>query len=148
MKAINHLSYELQFCPRSRSMSLLAYCYYMSQDFLNSARVYEQLSKFYPEVTEYKLYLAQSHYKNGDFEQALKVSQAISDPASQQKVILLQSLIRYEQDEIQHAKSLLRQGIISLIQPTRRIRISLSTVAAFYTRRASMRRPESSLWTP
>jgi tetratricopeptide repeat protein 30 len=47
-------------------MSLLAYCYYMSQDFLNSARVYEQLSKFYPEVTEYKLYLAQSHYKNGD----------------------------------------------------------------------------------
>lgn len=49
-------------------------------------------------MTEYKLYLAQSHYKNGDFEQALKVSQAISDPASQQKVILLQSLIRYEQD--------------------------------------------------
>ena len=38
--AINHLNYELQFCPRSRSMSLLAYCYYMSQDFLNSARVY------------------------------------------------------------------------------------------------------------
>jgi len=39
-EAINHLNYELQFCPRSRSMSLLAYCYYMSQDFLNSARVY------------------------------------------------------------------------------------------------------------
>lgn len=66
IQAINHLTYELQFCPRSRSMSLLAYCYYMSQDFLNSARVYEQLSKFYPEVTDYKLYLAQSHYKNGD----------------------------------------------------------------------------------
>lgn len=82
----------------------------MSQDFLNSARVYEQLSKFYPEVTEYKLYLAQSHYKNGDFEQALKVSQSINDSAYQQKVILLQSLIRYEQDEIQHAKALLRQG--------------------------------------
>jgi len=82
----------------------------MSQDFLNSARVYEQLSKFYPEVTEYKLYLAQSHYKNGDFDQALKVTQTINDNAYQQKVILLQSLIRYEQDEIQHAKSLLRQG--------------------------------------
>lgn len=91
-------------------MSLLAYCYYMSQDFLNSARVYEQLSKFYPEVTEYKLYLAQSHYKNGDFDQALKVTQSINDPSSQQKVILLQSTIRYEQDEIQHAKSLLRQA--------------------------------------
>ncbi len=98
IKAIDLLSYELQFCPRSRSMSLLAYCYYMSQDFLNSARVYEQLSKFYPEVTEYKLYLAQSHYKNGDFDQALKVTQSINDAASQQKVILLQSVIRYEQD--------------------------------------------------
>jgi len=97
-KAINHLNYELQFCPRSRSMSLLAYCYYMSQDFLNSARVYEQLSKFYPEITEYKLYLAQSHYKNGDLEQALKVSLTIQDPEYSQKVILLQSLIRYEQD--------------------------------------------------
>lgn len=52
----------------------------MSQDFLNSARVYEQLSKFYPEVTEYKLYLAQSHFKNEDFDQALKVSQTILDP--------------------------------------------------------------------
>ena len=79
-------------------MSLLAYCYYMSQDFLNFARVYEQLFKFYPEITEYKLYLAQSHFKNGDLEQAHKVSLAIQDPEYSQKVILLQSLIRYEQD--------------------------------------------------
>lgn len=129
-------------------MSLLAYCYYMSQDFLNSARVYEQLSKFYPEVTEYKLYLAQSHYKNGDFDQALKVTQSINDSSSQQKVILLQSLIRYEQDEIQHAKALLRQGKPLPMQPTRRIRISSSMRAAFSTRRASMRKPESNLWTP
>jgi len=61
-------------------------------------------------VTEYKLYLAQSHYKNGDFDQALKVSQTINDPDYHQKLILLQSLIRYEQDEISHAKALLRQA--------------------------------------
>jgi len=42
--------------------------------------------------------LAQSHYKNGDFIQALKVSQTIQDPTYQHKIILLQSLIRYEQD--------------------------------------------------
>lgn len=126
-------------------MSLLAYCYYMSQDFLNSARVYEQLSKFYPEVTEYKLYLAQSHYKNGDFEQALKVTQGINDPASQQKVILLQSLIRYEQDEIQHAKSLLRQGNSYHIKPTKRIRISLSMEGASSTKKESMKKQGSSL---
>jgi tetratricopeptide repeat protein 30 len=70
----------------------------MSQDFLNSARVYEQLAKYYPDVTEYRLYLAQSHYKNGDFDQALKTSQGIQDPNYQHKIILLQSLIRYEKD--------------------------------------------------
>lgn len=118
----------------------------MSQDFLNSARVYEQLSKFYPEVTEYKLYLAQSHYKNGDFEQALKVSQSISDPNSQQKVILLQSLIRYEQDEIQHAKSLLRQGKKKHIQPAR-IQISSLMKDAFFTRKENSKRPDSNSLT-
>lgn len=96
----------------------------MSQDFLNSARVYEQLSKFYPEVTDYKLYLAQSHYKNGDFDQALKVTQSINDPAFQQKVILLQSLIRYEQDEIQHSKALLRQGTNMVTKRTKKTQIS------------------------
>ena len=120
----------------------------MSQDFLNSARVYEQLSKFYPEVTEYKLYLAQSHYKNADLEQALKVTQSINDPASQQKVILLQSLIRYEQDEIQHAKSLLRQGSYSSIQPTKKIQISLSMKDVFFTKKENSRKPELSLLMP
>lgn len=91
-------------------MSLLAYCYYMSQDFSNAARVYEQLVKYYPEVPEYKLYLAESHYKNGDLDEALKVSQTIQDPEYQQKLILLQALIKYSQDEIPHAKALLRQG--------------------------------------
>lgn len=129
-------------------MSLLAYCYFMSQDFLNSARVYEQLSKFYPEVTEYKLYLAQSHYKNGDFEQALKVTQTINDQASQQKVILLQSLIRYEQDEIQHAKALLRQGNVWVMQPIRTIRISLSIRGASSTRRGSSKMPVSNSSMP
>lgn len=110
MQAITHLNYELQFCPRSRSMSLLAYCYYMSQDFSNAARVYEQLVKYYPEVHDYKLYLAESHYKNGDLDEALKVSQTIQDPEYRQRLIQLQALIKYSQDEIQHAKALLRQG--------------------------------------
>ena len=41
---------------------------------------------------------------------ACSFSITIQDPSYQQNIILLQSLIRYEQDEIQHAKSLLRQG--------------------------------------
>jgi tetratricopeptide repeat protein 30 len=70
----------------------------MSQDFSNSARVYEQLAKYYPEVTDYKLHLAESHYKNGDLDEALKVSQTIQDPTYKQKLILLQALIKYSQD--------------------------------------------------
>ena len=31
--AINVLNHELQFCQKGRVMSLLGYCYYMSQDF-------------------------------------------------------------------------------------------------------------------
>jgi len=40
-EAIEHLNYELQFCPKSRALSLLAYCYYQNQDFTNSSKIYE-----------------------------------------------------------------------------------------------------------
>jgi len=49
-------------------MSLLAYCHYMSQDFSNSAKVYEQLVRLNPEVDEYKIYLAQSYYRDGLYD--------------------------------------------------------------------------------
>lgn len=67
-EAIQYLNYELQFCPKSRAMSLLAYCHYMSQDFSNSAKVYEQLVRLNPEVDEYKIYLAQSYYRDGLYD--------------------------------------------------------------------------------
>jgi tetratricopeptide repeat protein 30 len=108
-EAIDQLNYELQFCPQSRSMSLLAYCYYMQNEFSQSARVYEQLSRLYPEVSDYRFYLAQSYYKNGDYDSALKTAVDISDPEAQQKLKLLISLIRYEKDELGHAKTILRQ---------------------------------------
>ncbi len=58
MDAIEYLNYELQFCPKSRALSLLGYCYFMVQDFTNASNIYEQLVRYYPEVDEYKLYLA------------------------------------------------------------------------------------------
>jgi hypothetical protein len=39
-KAIQYLNYELEFCPKSRALSLLGYCYFMSQDFSNAAKMY------------------------------------------------------------------------------------------------------------
>ena len=38
-EAIQYLNYELQFTPRSRTLSLLGYCYYMKQDFSNACKM-------------------------------------------------------------------------------------------------------------
>ena len=46
----------------------------------------------------------------GLYDEALKICQQIENLAHQQKIIVLQALIRYEKDEIQHAKTLLRQS--------------------------------------
>ena len=56
------------------------------------------------------MYLAESHYKNGDFDEAARIAQTINDEEYNQKLILLQMLIKYSQDDIQHAKSLLPQA--------------------------------------
>jgi tetratricopeptide repeat protein 30 len=59
--AVKLLTMEMQNFPRSRAaLSLLGYCYYHMQDFANSAQTYETLSKYYPDVEEYKIYFAQS----------------------------------------------------------------------------------------
>ncbi|KRX06803.1 hypothetical protein PPERSA_11448 [Pseudocohnilembus persalinus] len=108
--AIEHLNYELQFTPSSRTMSLLAYSYFMSQDYQNATKIYEQLVRHYPEVDDYKLYYAQSLYKEGLYDEALKASQAIENKEYEGKQIQLQILIRYEKDEIAHAKTLLKEG--------------------------------------
>ncbi len=66
MEAIQILSYQLQMFPRSRAaLSLLAYCYYHIQDFVQAVTQYELLVKYFPYVTEYKIYYAQSLFKAG-----------------------------------------------------------------------------------
>ncbi|CAD8045107.1 unnamed protein product [Paramecium primaurelia] len=104
-EAINYLNYELQFCPKSRALSLLAYCHYMNQDFTSAVCIYELLVKYYPEIDDYKIYLAQSYYKN-----SIKKCASIENPQYQGKMVQLQALIRYEKSEFQHAKTLLKQN--------------------------------------
>ena len=68
IEAIQMLSYQLQMFPRSRAaLSLLAYCYYHIQDYVQAVTQYELLAKFFPYVTEYKIYYAQSLFKAGAF---------------------------------------------------------------------------------
>ena len=54
-QAIKILNQELQFCQKSRVISLLGYCHYMSGDFESAASIYEELTFLYPENQDYKV---------------------------------------------------------------------------------------------
>ncbi|KAG8442836.1 hypothetical protein GDO86_011592 [Hymenochirus boettgeri] len=109
-EAIQILSNELQKQYRSRAgLSLLGYCYYQIQDFVNAADCYEQLIQICPEVEEYKLYYAQSLYKACMFSEAMKATFSLDNQAYQSKILKLQASIKYGEDDLSGAKSLVEQ---------------------------------------
>ena len=109
-EVIAKMSLELQNLPRSRAaLSLLAYSYYMVQDFGNAVRHYEQLQKLFPDVTEYKIYFAQSLYKAGLYPEALRACYQIEDPAYAQRLAMLQAAIKYEQEDLRGCETLADQ---------------------------------------
>lgn len=59
-------------------LSLLAYCYYYTDDFQNASTIYEQLAALWPQETDYKLQYAQTLYSAGRFEDALRAANAIT----------------------------------------------------------------------
>ncbi len=72
------LSNKLQFSPHNRAaLSLLGYCYFYVQDYAQAADVYDQLTKFCPEVDQYKMYFAQSLLKAGLYNEAANAVQKI-----------------------------------------------------------------------
>lgn len=108
--AIHILSAELEKHTKSRpALSLLGYCYYQIQDFPNAAECYSELTKTNPEVEEYKLYYAQSLYKAFAFQDAMKATYQVENPELQGSVLKLQAAIKYSEDDVQGAKSLVEQ---------------------------------------
>lgn len=109
-EAVQILSIELQKQFRSRAgLSLLGYCYYQMQDFVNAADCYEQLIQINPEVEEYKLYYAQSLYKACMYPEAMKATFLMDSPVYQSKVLKLQASIKYGEEDLSGAKSLVEQ---------------------------------------
>lgn len=49
-------------------------------------RSYEQLSKAYPDASEYKIYHSQALYKAGMYQDAQKTAQSIEDSQHAQRV--------------------------------------------------------------
>ncbi|CAG2055947.1 unnamed protein product [Timema podura] len=106
-EAIRVLNNVLETNSNSRAgLSLLAYCYFYTQDFVNAANCYEQLTLLLPEESEYKLYYAQSLYQACLYEEAMRVTSQIDDTAFQGKVTKLQAAIKYGEEDLTGAKSL------------------------------------------
>ncbi|XP_064469496.1 intraflagellar transport protein 70A-like [Ornithodoros turicata] len=109
-EAIVILNEQLQSSPTSRAaLSLLGYCYFHVQDFVNAANCYEQLAAIFPENPEYKLTYAQSLYQACLYQEAMRVSCQIEDPEYQPHVIKLQAAIKYGEDDLSGAKGLVEQ---------------------------------------
>lgn len=75
-------------CKKSRAgLSLLGYCYFYVQDYVNASDCYEQLTILYPEQEQYKLYYSQALYKCGLFQESIKAASQIETPEIRAKVI-------------------------------------------------------------
>jgi tetratricopeptide repeat protein 30 len=98
--AIKVLTHELQFCPKGRVASLLGYCHSMKGNYAQAARVYEELSYYYPDNEEYKFYTAQFYYKQGDYESALRVCNGITSPEYLLRLQTLLGYVKYETNDL------------------------------------------------
>lgn len=110
MEAARLLNHQLETHPKSRAaLSLLGYCNFQLQNFVEAADCYEQLSILHPEVDDYRLYYAQSLYKACLYQEAMKVSCQIENPEYQVKITKLQAAIKYGEDDLSGAKALVDQ---------------------------------------
>jgi len=108
--AVRLLTFELQNFPRSRAaLSLLGYCHYQMQDFRTAASMYDQLVKICPGVEEYKIYYAQSLYKAAMYPEAIRAAVRVDSTQYHERMLMLQTAVKYELDELPACKALLDQ---------------------------------------
>ncbi|XP_033226934.1 tetratricopeptide repeat protein 30A isoform X2 [Belonocnema kinseyi] len=91
-------------------LSLLAHCYFYTQDFMAAAGCYEKLVQICPEEALYKLYHAQSLHQACMYQEAWAVCSSISNQSNlDDKVRKLQAAIKYGQEDAIAAKSIVDQ---------------------------------------
>lgn len=104
--AIKALNDAINFSPNRAGLSLLGFCYFRTQSFIEAANCYEQLSTMHPDIPEYKLYFAQALYEASMYDEAYKVTMQIQAPELERKIIKLQSAIKYGEEDTITAKGL------------------------------------------
>ena len=89
--------------PNSRAaLSLLAYCYYYSQEFASAANTYEQLVSLFPDVDDYRINYASSLYQACLYEEAMRVTFEMEGPLEGRRkadLLKLRSAIKYSEDD-------------------------------------------------
>ncbi|XP_066978143.1 intraflagellar transport protein 70A isoform X1 [Macrobrachium rosenbergii] len=109
-EAVQILNHILEAYPSSRAaLSLLAYCYFYMQDFVNAANCYEHLTMLFPEMEDYRLYYAQSLYQACLYEESMKVTHQIEEAEYAGRITKLQAAIKYGEEDLPGAKSLVDQ---------------------------------------
>ena len=89
---------------------------FILQDFVNATNCYEQLTIYHPEEDEYKVYYAQSLYQACLYEEAMKVTVQIEASHMSSKLMKLQAAIKYGEEDLAGAKSLVDQVCFALLK--------------------------------
>nr|CDS27319.1 tetratricopeptide repeat protein 30A [Hymenolepis microstoma] len=121
-EAINILSYQRFNNPTSRAaLSLLAYCYFHTHDFVQASNCFEQLSQLFPDNFTYRLQFAHCLHRAGLNDAALKIAASliskITDsqlgdenfPRNQIQLLKLQAAICFDIGDIPGASSFIQQ---------------------------------------
>ncbi|EAY23081.1 TPR Domain containing protein [Trichomonas vaginalis G3] len=90
--------------------SLIAYCAWQMEDYQKAAAEYGRLVELNPNKASYRLHHANALYKIDQYEAAMSASFGVEDPELQPQLLVLQAAIRYAQEDIQSAKSILPNG--------------------------------------
>ena len=94
--------------PRSRAvLSLLGFCYYQQNDFLQAASTYNMLCRVCPNVEDYRINEAKSLIKAGSPDEAERVLSTIRSQAYSQEVASLRVFLNFEEDNLHKSKSYL-----------------------------------------
>ncbi|KMS65211.1 hypothetical protein BVRB_038280, partial [Beta vulgaris subsp. vulgaris] len=76
-----------------------------------AANTYEEIVKHHQGIDEYRVYYAQSLYKAGMYDQALRVCYSITDPQHSRKVVLVQAAIKYELNDLVGCRALIDESL-------------------------------------
>ena len=84
------------------ALSLIASCKYQLEEFEAAASYFTKLIQITQDNDDYKFSLAMCYYKSCDYSSAMKATYAVSSPAYEERILQLQSAIKYMEEDLPH----------------------------------------------